>query len=118
MTETGWHLWHLRAGDKIRVSEGQPIRVVTRVTTGAAYYEVITENTYKVFDTKTGLDQEVTRKDRKTMYISAYSYVEMIERGPAKPVKEAVVVDTLIKVTTPRPELPPIEYRKSRKGKR
>jgi hypothetical protein len=114
---TGWRLWHLRAGDKIRIIEGGPVRQVTRVSPSAAYYEVIKESTYEVFDRKAGEDKEITRKERKVEYLSAYSFVEMIERGPIKAVTR--VVETPKEVTPQvRPELPPIEYRKTRRGKR
>jgi hypothetical protein len=117
--ETGWRLWRLRAGDKIRVTEGAPIRVVKRVTPGAAYFVVETEKTYTVFDRKTGEDKDVTRTSSKTDYISAYSFVEMIERGPA-PARRIKVVETAPVVpqkAVPRPELAPIEYKKTKSRK-
>jgi hypothetical protein len=113
---TGWHLWRLRVGDKIRISAGQPVRQVVRVTLSAAYYEVIKENTYKVFDTTAGEHVEITRKDSRVEYISSYAYVEMIERGPVKLVKRVEAAP--VARSAPRAALPPIEYKTTKRQKR
>jgi hypothetical protein len=115
---TGWHLWTLRPGDQIRVSEGTPIRTVTHVSIGSANYEIVSESSYDVFDSKRGEIVTLTRRNRRTTYIAARSFVEMIERGP---VNKSETWTSLVPTETeevspkPRPELPPIKYKKARR---
>ena len=121
---TGWHLWTLRTGDKIRVSEGTPIRTVTHVSIGSANYEIVSESSYDVFDKKRGEIVTLTRKNRRSTYIAARSFVEMIERGPlnnSETWTSLVPTETeeiSPKIKEPRPELPPIKYQKARRKKR
>jgi hypothetical protein len=112
---TGWGLWRLRPGDKIRITEGGPIRQVTRVSISCAYYDVITENTYEVFDRDLGEEKEITRKSKKVDYISPYSYVEMIERGDPSFVPAPVVPPITKRVESAPKDLPPIRYAKVRR---
>jgi len=75
-------LYHLRPGDKIRLTPDGPVREIKRVTSGAAYYTVESEKTYEVFDTKTGTHTPITRKGIRVEYISASAAVEMVEEAP------------------------------------
>jgi hypothetical protein len=104
----GWDLWRLRVGDLIVVTPGGPQKLVTRVTIGAAYFE--SYDALKDASVELAVDD---KKERRTEYISANSYVNLLERGLYVAEKK----DFSQPSSTPRPELPPIEYKKT-KGKR
>jgi hypothetical protein len=116
---TGWHLWELRVGDRIVAAEGGSPVEITGVSESAAYYKSAQENTYEVFDEDLGETKEITRRSSKVCYIAPCSFVEMIERGPI-PEKKGNWSPPQEKAPTappkPRPELPPVKYRKTRKG--
>ena len=122
--ETGWSLWYLREGDLIRVTEGGPEVSITRVSHSAAYYKTFVDNTFPVFDAELGEHKEITKRASKVFYIAPRSFVEMIERGP-KPTRSSewgpaheeaeVATPEPIKPINPKPELPPVKYKKVRR---